>query len=325
MIDSFGREINYMRISVTDRCNLRCRYCMPFGIKKIPMDHILSYEQILETVEACVSLGIDRFKITGGEPLVRKGITDLIRTIKHTRGVKSVTLTTNGVLLEDALDELSDAGIDGVNISLDTLDRNKYAAITGFDLIDKVLKGIDASVNSGFNTKVNSVLQQGVNDEEWHSLLLLAKDRPLDVRFIELMPIGDADSSESVSNNELRERIFKQYPGAHSDRKIHGNGPAEYIHIPGFAGSIGFISAMHGKFCSSCNRIRLTSTGMIKTCLCYSDSTDITPAFNEGVREKRIEALKAIIKRAVAGKQQEHHFERSEFITESKKMVEIGG
>ncbi len=325
MKDRYDREINYMRISVTDRCNLRCRYCMPHGIEKVSMSRILSYEQIAEIAKAAVSLGIDRFKITGGEPLVRKGCVGLIKMIRGIGGVKSVTLTTNGVLLSEYAGSLAEAGIDGVNISLDTLDRKRYEEITGFDLLNRALEGIGCSLSSGFRTKVNAVLQRGVNEDEWEDLLLLAKDRPVDVRFIELMPIGDAAASESVSNEALLERILEKYPDAAPDTKIHGNGPAEYLHIPGFSGSVGFISAMHGKFCGSCNRIRLTSTGLIKTCLCYSGTADLTGALIEADPAKRSALLKQAIAAAIENKQKEHHFERTGEITERRKMSEIGG
>jgi len=325
MKDQYGREINYMRISITDRCNLRCRYCMPHGIKKVPMERILTYEQISEICEAAAGLGITCFRITGGEPLVRLACTDLVRDIRNIPGVKNVTLTTNGILLPDLCEALTDAGLAGVNISLDTLDREKYAMITGFDLLHKTLEGIDAALRCGLRTKVNAVLQRGVNDDGWHDLILLAKDRPIDVRFIELMPIGDAQTAESVSNDELYAKIRATYPDASDDDSVHGNGPAKYIHIPGFSGSVGFISAMHGKFCSSCNRIRLTSKGLLKTCLCYSDSTDLMPVFNENDRGRRRDLLTDTIARSIAGKQREHHFENTGDITEMKKMFEIGG
>lgn len=325
MLDKYGREINYMRISITDRCNLRCRYCMPDGIKKVPMSRILTYEQIEEICRAAVSLKIDRFRVTGGEPLVRLGCPGLIRSIKEIRGVKSVTLTTNGILLEEMCGDLVRAGLDGVNISLDTLDSEKYRFITGSDSLEQTLKGIDAAFAHGIPVKVNAVLQKGINEDDWQDLIRLSKDRSIDVRFIELMPIGEADSSESVSNETIYQKIKASYPDVRADHSVHGSGPAGYVHIPGFSGSIGFISAIHGKFCKNCNRIRLTSKGLIKTCLCYSDATDLVPALNETDPSVRFEKIRFLLRKAVSSKQQEHHFERSDDITEQKKMYEIGG
>ena len=188
--DSYGRTIEYMRISITDRCNLRCRYCMPDGAKWIPMSEILTYEEIERICREAVQIGITRFKITGGEPLVRKGCADLIRMIRQIPGTEEVTMTTNGVLLGENLEDLLAAGLDAVNISLDTLIPEKYQEITGADELERVRKSIFMAEKSEIRVKINTVLQKGVNDEEWKSLAELAKKNKLDVRFIELMPIG---------------------------------------------------------------------------------------------------------------------------------------
>ena len=188
--DSYGRTIEYMRISITDRCNLRCRYCMPDGAKWIPMSEILTYEEIERICREAVRIGITRFKITGGEPLVRKGCADLIRMIRQIPGTEEVTMTTNGVLLGETLEDLLAAGLDAVNISLDTLIPEKYQEITGADELERVRKSIFMAEKSEIRVKINTVLQKGVNDEEWKSLAELAKKNKLDVRFIELMPIG---------------------------------------------------------------------------------------------------------------------------------------
>ena len=196
MKDLYGRTIDYMRISITDRCNLRCRYCMPDGIEWIPMDEILTYEQIETVCRVAVSLGINKFKITGGEPLVRKGCPELIGSIKQIPGVEQVTITTNGILLKEQLDRLILAGVDGVNVSLDTLDAEKFKQITGFDLLDRVEASIQSAVAKGLRVKINTVLQSGVNEDEWKGLMDLAKDQRLDVRFIEMMPIGYGKRAE---------------------------------------------------------------------------------------------------------------------------------
>ena len=321
MYDNYQRNIDYFRISITDRCNLRCRYCMPEGISLVPMDQILRYEEILSVCTEAVNLGIRKYKITGGEPLVRIGCVDLIRRMKKIPGVEQVTMTTNGVLLSEYIDALARTGIDGINISLDTLDPVRYQSITGFPKLDMVMKGIIKAVNYGLNVKVNCVLQRGINEEDWPGILELARDLLLDVRFIELMPIGEGKSQEGVSNNELLSEISDRYPGIRRDYRIHGNGPAIYYNIPGFKGSLGLISAIHGKFCDSCNRIRMTSTGDLKSCLCYDKGINI----REAVRNNDREQIREILKKTICGKPRMHHFEEIKEITEHKKMVQIGG
>lgn len=325
MKDQYQRNIDYMRVSVTDRCNLRCRYCMPKDIELQPMADILSFEEILAVITQAASLGIRRIKITGGEPLVRKDCAKLVRMIRETEGIEQVTLTTNGILLKQMINELKDAGISGINISLDTLSRDRFEEITGFDALDQVLDGIDASLNAGIRTKINTVLQKGINDDEWPDLVRLAKDRPLDVRFIEMMPIGYGAESTGVSDTELRARIRELYPGCEEDHSVHGNGPASYLRIPGFAGSVGFIAAINEKFCKDCNRIRLTSVGRIKPCLCYGDSFDLRQILRTKEGAERDALLKETLQKAITYKPKEHCFEAKSSVTEKKKMSQIGG
>lgn len=326
MLDQFGRTIDYMRVSITDRCNLRCRYCMPDGISLVSMKEILTYEEIVETCAAAVRLDIRNFKITGGEPLSRLGCADLIASLKKVPGVKQVTMTTNGVLLKKYLPELLTAGLDAVNISLDTLVPAKYEMITGKDRLSEVLDSIDAALNAGLRTKINAVLQQGVNDDEWFRLASLAEHKALDVRFIEMMPIGYGKKVTGISNDILRTRFSASFPEIEIDRSVHGNGPAEYIRIPGWAGSIGFISAIHGKFCGSCNRVRLTSRGLLKPCLCYGATVDLLPVLRSGAAAaERKEALTAALRGAVFQKPWQHCFENPEMVTETARMAGIGG
>lgn len=326
MIDGKGRNIDYMRISITDRCNLRCRYCMPDGIKQVSMSEILTYEEIEQICRITAALGIRKIKITGGEPLVRKGCADLIGNLKKIPGIDQVTLTTNGVLLEEHLPELKKAGLDGINISLDTLNPEIYKNITGTDACGKVLRAINASVESKILTKVNVVLQGMRSEadeytEEWKDLTGLARKRPLDVRFIELMPIGNGKERCGVSNVELLRQMRQFYPDMKRDTKKHGNGPAVYYQIPGFIGGIGFISAMHGKFCKDCNRIRLTSTGNIKPCLCYGDVYPVRDLLRTG----NYELAEMQIKEAIEKKPEAHCFEEPDEITELHQMAQIGG
>lgn len=326
MIDQYGRNIDYMRISITDRCSLRCRYCMPEGVELVPMKDILSYEEIAEIVSAGVKLGITKLKITGGEPLVRRGCPDLIRSLKQIPGIEQVTMTTNGVLLEHYLPALLDAGLDAVNISLDTLNRERFEQITGRDLFVEVMQGIKAAADSSIRTKINTVLQKDINTDEILPLAGLAETYPLDVRFIEMMPIGFGAETEGVSNTEVFNTLKEHYPQLSDDSSVHGNGPAVYAHIPGWKGSIGFISAVHGKFCSSCNRIRLSAQGQIKPCLCYGDIADLRPVLRQGYNaEDKQEKLQEILYDAIFHKPQEHCFENFEKITEKNRMVKIGG
>lgn len=321
MIDAAGRTIDYMRISITDRCNLRCRYCMPDGITQVAMSEILTYEEIRKVCMLAAELGIRKIKITGGEPLVRKGCVDLIRMIKEIPGITQVTMTTNGVLLKENLEALKRAGLDGINISLDTLDYEKYYKITGTDACGTVLEAVKAAAESGMRTKVNSVLQDAGDRQEWRPLIRLAEKNPVDVRFIELMPIGCGKKNTGVSNLELLEDMKKAYPDIRKDTRIHGNGPAVYYQIPGFEGSIGFISAMHGKFCSTCNRIRLTSTGDLKPCLCYGDTYPLRELLRGGADDE----IREQIKKAIENKPAAHCFEEPGAITEAHQMAQIGG
>lgn len=321
MKDLQGRNINYMRISITDRCNLRCRYCMPEDIELLPMEELLRFEEIGKVCTAAVALGITRFKITGGEPLVRRNCTDLISIINRIPGVEQVTMTTNGVLLTKYAAELRAAGLSAVNISLDTLDRQRFIDITGADHLQEVLQSIDEAMKQGLKVKINTVLQRDKNADEWPRLIELAKDRPIDVRFIELMPIGKGDQNQGVSNDSLLNSLREMFSDVYKDERIHGNGPAVYYHISGFDGSIGFISAIHGKFCGSCNRLRMTSTGELKPCLCYKDTVSVRNA----VRYGSLEDVKHKLIEAIELKPEQHCFDNEQSISEKRKMVQIGG
>ena len=213
MRDQFNREIDYMRISITDRCNLRCKYCMPEeGIQKVPMSRILTYEEIIRICEAAVSLGINKFKITGGEPLVRRGCVSFCKELREMSGVQQVTMTTNGQQLEELLDGLADAGIDGINISLDSLKDDRYKVITGGGDLRKTLIGIEAAVSKGIKTKINCLIQKGFNEDEVTDFAKMAFDLGIDVRFIEIMPIGYGRPDNGLSNEILLQRLKDDYP-----------------------------------------------------------------------------------------------------------------
>lgn len=325
MKDSFDRKIDYMRISVTDRCNLRCRYCMPEGTEKVPMREILSYEEMLLAAEAAASLGISRFKVTGGEPLVRKGVTGFLADLKKVPGVSEVTLTTNGTLLMSNLSDIKAAGVSGINISLDTMKPERFKEITGTEGLRDVLDGIQAALDSNIPIKINTVLLEGVNQDEWRDIIGFAERYPVAVRFIEMMPIGYGRDFSPVKNSDILKEIKALYPGSTEDTGVRGNGPAVYIKPPGFSGSIGFISPVSSPFCSSCNRIRLTSMGKIKPCLCYGDTVDLKPILREKEGEERRALLREAIEKAIRLKPEAHCFDKKEGVTEGSKMVSIGG
>ena len=325
MKDHYGRKIDYMRVSITDRCNLRCRYCMPDGIQKVGMQEILTYEEIISVCQAAAKAGIRKLKVTGGEPLARLGCTELIGELRGILGIEQVTMTTNGVLLAKFLPELVKNGLNAVNISLDTLDRTRYEQITGRDELVTVLEGLHMAVDAGLKVKINAVLQRGSNDHEWAALAELTRRYPIDVRFIEMMPIGYGKEFEPVYNEEVLRLLKAKEPGLVPDPTCHGNGPAVYYKLPGAMGSVGFISAMHGKFCGECNRIRLTSMGKLKPCLCFGDTVDLRKALREADPSEREELLYQAILLAISMKPEQHKFEEINDITELKQMVQIGG
>ena len=333
MKDQYARVIDYMRISITDRCNLRCRYCMPDGVELVPMKNILSYEEIEMVCQAAAKAGIRKFKITGGEPLVRLGCPELIGKIKKIPGVEQVTLTTNGVLLSKYLPELIANGLDAVNVSLDTLDRERYKAITGRDELEAVLESIDQAIEAKIPVKINSVLQKDMNADEYLALARMSIKKKIDVRFIEMMPIGLGKKFDTVYNEDVLKELKKQYPDMREDEEIHGNGPAVYVKLPDGQGSVGFISALHGKFCQYCNRIRMTAQGCLKPCLCYGKGVELKevfdrfPEFRDDTvqRHELQEVLYQSIAKAIRLKPESHRFEEPEEITEDKKMSQIGG
>ena len=269
MIDRCGRNIDYLRISVTDRCNLRCIYCMPEeGIRLTEREKILQEPEIIRVCKVMAELGITKIKLTGGEPLVRPRIPGLIRQIKEISGIEKVTLTTNGILLKDQMQDLADAGLDSLNISLDTLDEECFCKITRRNLLEETLEGIrEAMKYPEVQLKINCV-PLGLEEQDLCGIAEFARKNPVHVRFIEMMPIGYGSSFTGMSQEKimllLEQKFGKMIP---YNGKTLGNGPCTYYTVDGFEGKIGFISAISHKFCSQCNRIRLTSQGYLKTCL----------------------------------------------------------
>lgn len=332
MIDEYGREIDYIRISITDRCNLRCVYCMPKeGVEFLPHSKILTYEEIIVLCNCFAALGIHKVKITGGEPLVRKDLPYLIKQIKSIQGIENVTITTNGILLAEQIDELVKAGVDSINISLDTLDPEQFKEITRFDLLDQVVAGIKKALEyPEITVKINCVpIRHKKEEEAVLSMVALAKDSRIHVRFIELMPIGLGKELTGYTEASIKDMIEQKYGKLTLFRKTLGNGPCSYYSLPGFQGKIGFISAMSHKFCDSCNRVRLTSDGCLKNCLQYSVGTDLKQLMEQGIsKEELIEVIQSTIQK----KPKSHQFgeveeskSEDEITLEERRMSQIGG
>ena len=322
MFDSTRREIHYLRLSVTDLCNLRCRYCMPDGVEKLEREAVLTYEEFLRLAALFAQCGIDTVRVTGGEPLVRKNVAQLVAGLKAIPGIRKVTMTTNGILLAQQLPALLAAGLDSVNISLDTLRPEVFRQITARDDFAAVQAGLQAALESGIPVKLNCVPQAGVNESELEDLAALAENRPLQVRFIEMMPIGYGAAMPCISGPELRQRFARRWPGLQPLAEADfGDGPAVYYTVPGWQGSIGFIAAVHGKFCASCNRVRLTSQGFLRPCLASEAGCDLRALLRSGADDTQ---LLAAIRETIWAKPREHHFEDSS-MPATRGMYRIGG
>lgn len=323
MLDRYGRVINYLRISVTDRCNLRCCYCMPEGVQDVGMKNILTFEEIWEIVRTGVSLGITHIRITGGEPLVRKGCVDLIRGIREIPGVETITMTTNGVLLGNYGKQLKKVGVDGVNISLDTLNPEEFYKITGKRELQEVLAGIRAAKTAGLPVKLNAVNRKELDPIP---LVRYAQEENLPLRFIEMMPVGYGKKYVGRSNEELRETLEAVCGKAEcmtnrEELSRMGSGPAVYYQFSDLKVPVGFISAIHGKFCDTCNRVRLTAEGYLKLCMCYDEGEDLRRVLREGEKEN----LRTIMEQTIFRKPAAHCFEHPAEMTETHEMVKIGG
>ena len=325
MFDAYHRNIHYLRLSVTDLCNLRCRYCMPDGVEKLEREAVLSHEEFLRLAALFAQCGIDTVRVTGGEPLVRKNVAQLVAGLKEIPGIRRVTMTTNAVLLADQLPALLDAGLDSVNISLDTLRPEVFRQITARDDFAAVEAGLHAALESGLPVKLNCVPQAGVNEAELEDLAALAKDHPLQVRFIEMMPIGYGAAMPCISGPELRQRFARRWadlaPLPVEQGCALGDGPAVYYTVPGWQGSIGFIAAVHGKFCASCNRVRLTSQGFLRPCLASETGCDLRALLRSGATDQE---LLTAIRETIWSKPREHHFE-DRSMPATRGMYRIGG
>ena len=316
MTDGYGRKIDYMRISLTDNCNLRCSYCMPEG--KISDIHYLPVETVLKCVESAVCLGITNFRLTGGEPLIYPDIEKLITKMRNVSGVNFIGITTNGVFLSEKADVLKMAGTDSTNVSLDTVDSDEFRKITGRNCLKNVIDGIDAALDSRIKLKINTVLRSEVDVLK---MTEFANDKNIDIRFIELMPVGIGEKNDIIPRKAVIEKLEKKYGKVCGVSKMHDeNGPAEYYAFRKLGVRVGLIQAVHGKFCDRCNRIRITSDAGLKPCLADGRIIDLKEALDIGKDE-----LTKIMKKAIYEKPKSHHFEDILCEKETKTMNMIGG
>lgn len=331
MIDQYQRTIDYLRLSVTDRCNMNCCYCRPEGecFRGQEGSRLLSLEELYQLCEIFSELGITKIKVTGGEPFLRTGILSLLRRLKKLPGVSSVTLTTNGRMLWDTAEKLAKMGMDGINVSLDSFQPDVFSSITGITngkaVLDGILRGMDRALELGLPLKVNTVLMRGKNDGEIASFVQLARERPVSVRFIEMMPIGEGKRFETISGEEILTRLHAMEGGLRPCEKQLGNGPAVYYDAEGWKGQIGLIRAVTAPFCSSCNRIRVTADGKLRLCLAYEDGVDLAVMLREKWSR---EAMKQAICQAVFAKPAAHPLDgwkKEMSRQDGKDMWQIGG
>lgn len=322
MFDSFGRSIDYVRVSVTDRCDLRCVYCMPEeGVCPLSHDDVLSYEEIVRIVTLLAQLGVKKVRLTGGEPLVRKGLPALVAQIKSIPAIERVVLTTNGMLLSEQLPALVAAGLDGVNVSLDALDEDVFERITRRPGIEKVMHSIDDALVAGLSTKVNCVPTELNRSEIVPLAERFLPDGRLSLRFIEMMPIGLGKTVPGIPADELKAMLTAHFGELTELPHESLAGPCRYFSVPGYPGKLGFISAVSNCFCESCNRVRLTSTGFLKTCLQFDEGGELKPLLAASDGE-----ILAAMHAAIWEKPAHHLFsEQSGAHLERHIMSQIGG
>ncbi len=323
LVDNYRRVINYMRLSVTDRCNLRCRYCMPAdGVQATAHAQILTYEDLLFLSQTAVDLGVEKIRITGGEPLVRKGIIPFLEQLHALKGLQHLVLTTNGLLLERDAQNLKDAGVGCLNVSVDSLQPQRYAHITRGGDLTSWWRGIEAAQHAGLRLKLNVVVMRGINDDEVHDFAALAAQNPWAVRFIEYMPtLQSPDSSlQGIETQTLLESLRRHYTLEPILRQAQA-GPAQEFRLNGGKGSVGFIAAISCPFCHNCNRIRISATGKGRSCLFAQDEMDLKSA----IRQRNAAALSAELMQLVAQKPQKHSLGEQTHTQGAVAMSAIGG
>ena len=324
MYDSYGRHLHYLRVSLTDACNLRCVYCMPQEIMFRPPASLLQDDEVVTLVRVAASLGVDKIRLTGGEPTVRRGVVDLVREIRAVPGIGRVAMTTNGLRLEELARPLAEAGLDQVNISIDSLDIEKFRQITRRGDLDDVWRGIAAAEAAGLRLKLNCVVTRGFNDDEVVELARLTLTNPWEVRFIELMPLGsvsDFQRSQVVPSAETRARIEAALGPATLVPGHNGHDPARPYRLADAMGQIGFISSVTEPFCEGCNRLRLTADGRLRLCLLRDDEVDFLTPLRAGAD---FEALRRIMAEAAYRKPWGHRLEEND-IARSREMSQLGG
>ncbi|MDY7079635.1 MAG: GTP 3',8-cyclase MoaA [Chloroflexota bacterium] len=328
-LDAYNRPISYLRISVTDRCNLRCIYCMPpEGVTWRPHAEIMRYEDIEMIVQAAANLGISKVRLTGGEPLVRLGIVDLVRKLARIPGVDDLAMTTNGILLSRYAADLAEAGLRRVNVSLDTLSPERFQRITRLGRLEDVLAGMEAALRAGLEPiKINTVVIRGMNDDEVADLAWKTMEAEWNVRFIELMPVGngqlvdDGWRNRVVTASEIREKIEAALGELEPAKMSTGGGPARYYRLPGAKGTLGFITPISEHFCYQCNRLRLTADGQLRPCLLSDHEIDLRTPLRQGAD---VEQIKTLLLQGIASKPMQHHLDEWER-PENRVMSEIGG
>lgn len=328
IIDNHGRPVNYLRLSVTDRCNLRCFYCMPAeGIQYLPKKHLLSYEEMERLIRLLSQMGVSKIRLTGGEPFLRKDLIDFMQTISEIEGIEELNITTNGVLTEKYIARMLSMGVTSINLSLDTLDKGRFKKITRRDEFDKVKQCLQALVESGINTKINMVVMAGKNTEDILPMAALAQNAPLDIRYIEEMPFnGEGQRNEQFVWNyrQILATLKNQYPNIQQIASKPNSTSTNY-QVPGHQGSLGIIAAFSRTFCGSCNRIRITAQGTLKTCLYDQGVLDVKRLIREGRNDDELVAalLGAFSKRAKDGYEAET--QRQNQLPISESMSTIGG
>ncbi len=319
MKDKFNREIDYLRISVTENCNLRCVYCTEEEL--IHSKDYLSSNEIYKISKECAKLGIKKIRLTGGEPLFRNDILDIFEKLNQIEGIEEKYITTNGIYLEKYIDKLVEYGLTGVNISIDSLKDDIFKDLTKSNNLKTVLRGLEKALNHNIKVKVNVVLIEGKNSDEIIDFVNFTKDKKIDVRFIELMPIGLGTKYKGINNDYVRSLIEDKFDVLDA-KKDQRSGPANYIKINGYIGKIGFISALSNCFCEECNRVRMTSNGFLKKCLHYNYGADLKSALDSNISEKD---LRNLIAETIYDKPEKHYFNEECSDKELKFMNQIGG